>query len=141
VILRSLTHPKPLIVHRKHALTSVVLNNHHASEILSSQPTIAEILWNFSRYMDDRRITLRQNPRFYFDLPTTYGAVFSKDPIQGDCSTLVRHNDTIYVLVDNPSQIRVFVPTDHGYRMFGNICMSNDILIFFTHLHNSLLGL
>ena len=93
----------------------------------------SEILWNFSRYTDDRRIALRQNPHFYLDLPTSvddYGAKFSKHP-ERDFS--LEHNDTVYVLVDKPGLNRVYLEADGQQRIqrriFGNVWMPRDVMI------------
>ena len=69
----------------------------------------SEILWNFSRYTDDRQIALRRNPHFYLDLPTTrdaYGAGFFKDSAK---EFQFKRNDTVYVLVDKPDLNRVYL--------------------------------
>ena len=92
----------------------------------------SEILWNFSRYTDDRRIALRQNPHFYLDLPTSgdaYGAEFSKNSMR---DFVLKREDTVYVLVDKPDLGRVYleVETKKQNRIFGNVWMQNGVLIF-----------
>ena len=98
-----------------------------AAEVLSAHPMIWEILWNFSRYTDDRRIPLWQNPRFYLHLPTSFGAEFVKDPIQ---DLLFKGNDTVYVLVDKPNLCRIYLEAENRRRIFGNVWKPNDFLIF-----------
>ena len=101
-----------------------------AAEALSAQPMTLEILWNFSRYTDDRRIALRQNPHFYLDLPTTgdaYGAGFFKDSTK---DFQFKRNDTVYVLVDKPYLSRVHLETEKRKRIFGNVWMPNNVMIF-----------
>ncbi|KAH9051167.1 hypothetical protein EDB83DRAFT_1326238 [Lactarius deliciosus] len=118
VLPKFLTDPNPLIVH----------------QVLSSKPMSSEILWNFSRYTDDRRIALRQNPHFYLHLPTSgdaYGTGFSKVAMK---DFLLKPNDTVYVLVDKPDLGRVFLEVDSkakiNKRTFGNVWMPNNVLIF-----------
>lgn len=111
VLLKSLPDPKPLIVH----------------QFLSDRPKTSEILWNFSRYQDDRRILLRQNPQFYLDLPTSFGADFVKDATK---DFRFKRNDTVYVLVDKPDLGRIYLEAENGKRMFGNVWKPNDVLIF-----------
>ena len=101
-----------------------------AAEILSTQPMSSEILWNFSRYTDDRRIALQQNPHFYLDLPTTkdaYGAGFFKDSTK---EFKFKGNDTVYVLVDKPDLSRVYLEAEKRKRIFGNVWRPNDVMIF-----------
>ncbi|KAH8993692.1 hypothetical protein EDB92DRAFT_374246 [Lactarius akahatsu] len=119
VLPKFLTDPNPLIVH----------------QVLSSKPMSSEILWNFSRYTDDRRIALRQNPHFYLHLPTfgddAYGTRFPKVAMK---DFLLKPNDTVYVLVDKPDLGRVFLEVDSEAkirkRTFGNVWMPNNVLIF-----------
>ena len=104
---------------------------HRASEILSTCPTIAEILWNFARYTDDRRITLRQNPQFYLSLPRSGDAYEYKSPLLSVKDLVpLRNNDTVYVVIDKPSQSRVFLHAGHECRIFGNVWMTGDTLVF-----------
>ncbi|KAF8266954.1 hypothetical protein EI94DRAFT_99219 [Lactarius quietus] len=114
VLLKSpVPDPKSLIVH----------------QVFSSiQPMTSEILWNFSRYTDDRRIALRQNPHFYLNLPDAYGAGFFKDPTK---DFVLKRNDTVivYVLVDKPDLGRVYLEAEKR-RVFGNVWMPNDVMIF-----------
>ena len=107
-----------------------------AAEILSTQPATmsSEILWNFSRYTDDRRIALRQNPHFYLDLPTfgrAYGTEFSKDSMR-DSDFILKRNDTVYILVDKPDLGRVYLEVEakRQKRIFGNVWMPNGVMIF-----------
>ena len=87
----------------------------------------SEILWNFSRYTDDRRIPLRQNPHFYFNIPTSFKADFVKDSAK---DFRFKGNDTVYVLVDKPNLGRIHLEAENRRRIFGNVWRSNDVLIF-----------
>jgi hypothetical protein len=55
-------------------------------EVLCEQSGFGEILWNFSRFKDEKkRLSLRQHPQFYETLPTLpkeYGAEFRRDPTE-----------------------------------------------------------
>ena len=98
-----------------------------AAEVLSAQPLTSEILWNFSRYKDDRQIPLRQNPHFYLHLPDSFGAEFVKDSTK---EFLFKRNDKVYVLVDKPDLGRIYLQAENRRRIFGNVWKSNDVLIF-----------
>jgi hypothetical protein len=98
--------------------------------MLPVNPRLSEIIWNFTRYEDDRRITLRQNPHFYTGLPTSadaYGAGFSKNPLR---EFLVESSDTIYVLVDGSHPGRIHLEVERGSRTFGNIWKPKEVMIF-----------
>ncbi|KAI0286459.1 hypothetical protein BC826DRAFT_1189330 [Russula brevipes] len=82
IVFKTLPDPKPII-----RCTVVPLN-------------FNEVLWNFSRFNDNRRITLQDNPHFYLELPTSvdaYTSEFRTLPVQ-DMQLI--SNSTIYVLVD-----------------------------------------
>ena len=88
---------------------------------------ISEILWNFSRYTDDRRIPLWQNPHFYLQLPCSFGAEFVKNSTK---DFQFKHNDKLYVLVDKPNLGRIYLEAENQRRIFGNVWKPNDFLIF-----------
>ena len=95
-----------------------------ALEVLISTPglQVQDILWNFSHYKDEKRLTLAQNPQFYEDtFPTTYGPAFNTRPTE-NC------RDTIYVLTNN--ERRVFLELGKNKRTFDNVWRTNNILIF-----------
>ncbi|KAI9450391.1 hypothetical protein BJY52DRAFT_1215514 [Lactarius psammicola] len=53
-------------------------------QVLCEKSNAEEIIWNFSR-LKDKRITLKQNPRFYRGLPSSahaYSDCFTTDPIE-----------------------------------------------------------
>jgi len=103
-------------------------NLFHTTVMLSHSAGIEEVLWNFTQFEDERRITLHDNPHFYSDLPSSfdaYTARFRALPIENFAP---KPNATIYVLVDQPR--RVFLETRHDTRIFGNVFVLNDVMIF-----------
>jgi hypothetical protein len=85
---------------------------------------VPEILWNFSHFEGEKRLTLAQNPHFYEDLPTSpgaYGGRFSSRPTE-------RYEGTIYVLTNNSG--RVFLEFGSRPRAFDNTWTTNDTLVF-----------
>ena len=97
------------------------------TEVLSPTSNLQEILWNFSRFKDERRLTLKQNPHFYkqSDLPTSledYVGNFKTEPIDSF------QDAKICVLTDGPG--RVFLETDQYSRAFGKVWVPNDAMIF-----------
>jgi hypothetical protein len=96
-------------------------------EVISDNPNLQEILWNFSRLKNKKqRLTLRENPHFYADLPTlpeAYGDGVEIDPTED-----FHHADTFYVLTDKPSL--VCVTTDQDTRYFGNFWCPQNAVIF-----------
>ena len=100
------------------------------SEVLCSKSDQNEILWNFSRFTDERRLTLKQNPHFYKVLPTSpkhYGDKFLMKPISGSYLEMAK----ISVLSDNLGQAgRIFLKTDKETRAFGNAWNVGNAIIF-----------
>ena len=100
-----------------------------APERLSYSPSIQEILWNFSRFKDEkRRLTLRENPHFYTELPTSleaYGDSFKIYPTEE-----FRYTNTgkFYVLTNKPEL--VYIMTDQVLQSFGNFWFQMDAIIF-----------
>ena len=95
-------------------------------EVVNENPSLAEILWNFSRFKDERRLTLKQNPHFYTHLPTSpdaYGGRFEMKPTEE-----FQHADKFYVLTDR--QGLAFLKTDQHTRCFGNFWCPNGAIIF-----------
>jgi hypothetical protein len=119
-------------------LLSIIIHL-HASEVLAANPSLPEILWNFSRYNDRARIALEQNPHFYLRFPadeSAYTPTFQSRPMQ-DPSVALEHSDTVYVLFDRPC--RVFLDTELESRIFGNVWSLNGRLVFrgFVHVSQS----
>ena len=122
--------PESVIVRRKRELQIAALNYLICvPEVLSNDPRLPEILWNFSRFEGRACITLEQNPHFYSSHPTDERVPLSRfhfSPIE-DSGRPWRHLRTVYVLVDRPG--RVFLDTKLITRSFGNGWMMNNFLI------------
>ena len=87
---------------------------------------MVEILWNFSRSKDNKRITLKQNPHFYKSLPSIkegYGYDFRMDPMDNFVDA-----PKVYVLTDRPG--RVYIESGQDTRVFGNVWQPKDAIIF-----------
>lgn len=129
--LADLHDPGNVIVRRRHRLIDFICDYLiHASDVLSARPLIPEFLWNFSRHTGRARITLEQNPHFYFSLPSNeseFKPGFFRSPIE-DIWIDRQLPDIIYVLVDRPG--RVFLETKPANRSFGNVWRLNGIMIF-----------
>jgi hypothetical protein len=89
---------------------------------------LKETLWNFSRYSNGKRLTLKQNPHFYEVLPTSpeeYEGRFRRDPIK------TFDHEKISVLTDSSGLTgRVFLETPKETRAFGNVWVPKDVIIF-----------
>ena len=94
--------------------------------MLSQSPSLEEILWNFSRFRGRRRLTLRDNPHFYAELPTSLDAF--GDSIKIDPTDDFRHAAKFYVLVDKLKLVHIM--TDQGSQSFGNFWCPNNAVIF-----------
>ena len=96
-------------------------------EVLSDIPSLEEVLWNFSHFKDKKcRLTLRENPHFYAELPTlreAYGDEFRIDPTED-----FRHANEFYVLADKPELVHIM--TDRISQSFGNFWCPKDDIIF-----------
>ena len=93
---------------------------------LNENPSTAEILWNFGRFKDERRLTLKQNPHFYTYLPASpeaYGGEFEIEPTED-----FRQVNKFYVLPDRP--VLVYIKTDQYSQCFGNSWCPNSAIIF-----------
>ena len=96
--------------------------------MLSPSSSAKEILWNFSRFKDGRRLTLKDNPHFYEKFPTSaekYEGQFRTDPIE------TFQQEKISVLTDNPGVTgRLFLETAKEKRAFGNVWVPKEAIIF-----------
>jgi hypothetical protein len=103
-------------------------------EVLGDNPSLQEILWNFSRFKDEKkRLTLSENPYFYAQLPTSpgaYGVSFRLDPTEDFRST-----NEFYVLTDSTGPVRILTGLPYVYKFW---CLENafifkglSILFFF----------
>jgi hypothetical protein len=104
------------------------------SEVLSQTSGTKEIMWNFSLFKGERRLTLKDNPHFYEKLPTSveiYEGQFRTEPID------TFHHDKISVLTDNPRLTgRVFLDTAKEKRAFGNVWVPKEAIIFKGLFHS-----
>jgi hypothetical protein len=127
LLFKSLPDNNPTIVKREYQLTDTVL--HYLtllSEELSKGSKLTEILWNFARYKDGRRLTLSQNPHFYKDLPRNkdgYRDDFQREPTEDFSGSA-----GIFVLTDRPG--RVYLESDQNARAFGNVWAPSKAMIF-----------
>jgi hypothetical protein len=94
------------------------------SEFLSDRPSIQEILWNFSRFKDEKmRLTLRENPHFYTRLPMLpeeYEDRVEVYPTK-DFEYVIFH-----VLTDKPEPVHVMTDS----QSFGNFWCPKNAIIF-----------
>ena len=104
------------------------------SEVLSQTSDTKEIMWNFSLFKGERRLTLKDNPHFYEELPASaekYEGQFRTDPIE------TFHHDKISVLTDDPRLTgRVFLETAKEKRAFGNVWVPKEAIIFKGSYHS-----
>ena len=96
-------------------------------EVLSDSSSLQEILWNFCRFKDEKeRLTLRDNPHFYAELPTSpeaYGNRCKIDPTED-----FQHAHKFYVLTDNLELVHIM--TDCVSKSFGNSWCPKNAIIF-----------
>jgi hypothetical protein len=97
--------------------------------MLSPHSVLSEVLWIFSRVEDKhKRLVVEQNPHFYKVLPTSpkaYGGELRTDPIE------TFQHEKISVLIDSPAHSgRVFLETRGRVRVFGNVWVPNEVIIF-----------
>ena len=96
-------------------------------EVLRDSPSLQEILWNFSRFRDEKyRLALRENPHFYEELPTSpeaYGNSVEIYPTED-----FRRADNFYVLTDKPEPVHIV--TDQVSQSFGDIWCPQNAIIF-----------
>jgi hypothetical protein len=96
---KSLPDKNPTIVKRERDFSRSLIVSDTIPEVLTQSSDMKEIMWNFSLFKGERRLTLEDNPYFYEKLPTSaekYDSQFRADPIQ------TFHHDKITVLIDNP---------------------------------------
>ena len=81
-----------------------------------------EVIWNFSHYQEERRLTLAQNPYFYEDVPRTQLSARNceSDPI-------VPYRDRVYVLTGNSKH--VFLHCGQERRAFDNVLNMDGALV------------
>ena len=130
------------MVTREHRLISITRPLILLPEVLGKNSKLSEVLWNFSRYKGKERLTLKQNPHFYKDLPGKYEADFQSDPIEQFLDALgdfkgdsldrdrpkPKPKPKISVLVDR--QGRIYLESAQGSRAFGNVWCPQKAIIF-----------
>jgi hypothetical protein len=125
---KSLPDKNPTIVKRKRDFSRSLMVSDPIPEVLSQSSDTKEILWNFSRFKDGRRLTLKDNPHFYEKLPTSaekYEGQFRTDPVE------TFQQEKISVLTDNPHLTgRLFLETAKEKRAFGNVWVPKKAIIF-----------
>jgi len=96
-------------------------------EMLSDNPSLQEILWNFSRIKEEKqRLSLRENPHFYTDFPTSPEAYL--DGVEIEPTEDFRHADKFYILTDRPSLVCIM--TDQDTKYFSNFWCPQNAIIF-----------
>jgi hypothetical protein len=125
---KSLPDKNPTIVKRERDFTRSLMVSDPIPEVLSPSSDTKEILWNFSRFKDGRRLTLKDNPHFYKKLPTSaekYEGQFRTVPVE------TFQQEKISVLTDNPHLTgRLFLETAKEKRAFGNVWVPMEAIIF-----------
>ncbi|KAI0268972.1 hypothetical protein BGY98DRAFT_1017489 [Russula aff. rugulosa BPL654] len=99
-------------------------NNPTVVTLLGKSSKLTEVLWNFSRYRDNRRLTLKQNPHFYKDLTGTYKDDFQSDPIEQ-----FSMRSGIPRGFSGPGQVQP-TPKISDSRAFGNVWCPQKAIIF-----------
>jgi hypothetical protein len=95
--------------------------------MLSDSPSFQEILWNFSRFKDEKnRLTLKDNPHFYAELPSSPEAY--SENVKIEPTEDFRHANEFYVLIDKPKLVHVM--SDQISEVFGNFWCPKDAIIF-----------
>ena len=94
---------------------------------LDSSSCLQEILWKLICSGDRaNHLTLRDNPHFYTELPSSpeaYGDRVKIDPTED-----FRHANKFYVLTDKPELVHIM--TDGALQSFGNFWCPNNAIIF-----------
>ena len=125
---KSLPDKNPTIVKRECDFSRSLMLSDPITELLSQSSDTKEILWNFSRFKDERRLTLKDNPHFYDELPTSaekYKGQFRTDPVE------TFQKEKISVLTDRPRLTgRLFLETAKKKRAFGNVWAPKEAIIF-----------
>src|ERR1700733_13182030 len=82
---KSLPDKNPTIVKREHDFSKSLMASDPIPEVLCQRSDTKEILWNFSRLNGERRLTLKDNPHFYKNLPISakkYVGQFRTEPVE-----------------------------------------------------------
>jgi len=89
---------------------------------------VQEVLWNFSRFSDEKRLTLSQNPHFYWHLPASQDAYRSRFRLGPFEDFQDRDAEKFYVLTDRPG--RVYIESGGRALAYGNVWAPRDAVIF-----------
>jgi hypothetical protein len=97
---------------------------------------ISELLWTFSRLPEDQRISLKQNPHFYFnkdlsDQPSAYDDEFKLESLK---NLKPEKDSVVLVLLDRAGQI--FVDYDKFSKTYGNIWRPHGAIILKGKWHS-----
>jgi len=117
--------PSCVHVRFNHSRSLMAFDPYAMPEVLTRHPTLSEVLWNFSRLMGGKRLTLLQNPHFYGMLPRSprvNWSTFRADPIDS-----FRYK-SISVLVDKPHWI--YLETPIRRRALSNVWLLGDAMVF-----------
>jgi hypothetical protein len=125
---KSLPDENPTIVNRERDFSKLLMVSDLIPEVLCRLSDTNEILWNFSRLKDEKRLTLKDHPHFYEKLPTSaekYKGQFRIDPVENF------QQEEISVLTDNLGEAgRVFLKTAKETRAYGNVWVPKNAIIF-----------
>jgi hypothetical protein len=96
---------------------------------LGPDVNIPELLWTFSRLPEDQRISLKQNPHFYFsrdlsDQASSYDDQFKLEPLK---ELKPEKNSVVMVILDRSGQI--FVDYQKFSKTYGNIWRPHNTII------------
>ena len=100
-------------------------------EVLGENPSLQEILWNFSCFDDKKKcLTLKDSPLFYAELPTLLKA--HGDSVKIEPTEDFRHADKFYVLTDKQETVvPVHIMTGNKIlHFFDNFWRSENTIIF-----------
>ena len=101
-------------------------------EMLSDRSNFQEVLWNFCRLSDKKkRLTLKENPYFYAELPTllkAYNGESFWNSIKIDPTEDFRRGDKFYVLTDKQELIHIMTG-NKILQSFGNLWHSENEVI------------
>ena len=126
-LLNSLPDVHPIVVKRRCHPIDVAPCLISFSERLSDNPSRQEILWNLICFEDEKKcLTLRDNPHFYTELPTSLEAY--GDSVKIDPTEDFRHANKFYVLIDKPEPIHIM--TDQDSQSFGNFWCPRNAIVF-----------
>lgn len=91
-----------------------------SSEVLTINSGLPDILWCFSHFRDERRLTLSQSPHFYEGpFPATFGPASETRPTED-------YRGTIYVLTSNERQVFFQLGRQEENRIFVSLWRTDD---------------